>query len=894
MSALAQTATRSSSTPRLSTLALCLLAALAAGCGDRADPLPAVPIAGAKTIFDLENNSADDLARATIQTATGEIVHDAPLVCPARRTDCTIAYRGMDIPDQSTLRFFNSSGQLVSAYKMLAAPMAYTVIAPTRYTTGSHFYEAIYASLNDPSIDREEFDSRLDVLFSGYDSADGKNDRHEELGDLFAAKWLKRGSLSEEAFIDHVAQRVLAHQPEAADELPPAPGPAVSRGIGQRILAWLRGPAGHMISLSPISTAHAGTAGGCPAGVGEFSKTLGKFYGFFGKFGGYGVYAITGLLTEACYTDKTTKTLAKIQQTLGNVQVRLNEIETGLNNLSRFTFEAAVTTHQARVNDAVSDVRTHVNAYTSHLRATGDASLLALVNRQGGLRQSLLSGTPGSGALRRILESPMQTTSGILPRIQEVTRELATYTAALSNLCTDPAILTDIMQRREICNLNIARTTAMLFSLQELAKPMLADIYAVLALDEVEGGQFGRPAGSQSFRTAADTVNQTFAIQSTQLSTAFSALQSQGGTERGFFELLGGVSSHASHNRDLIARMLQVCWDDVTITGDNGRTQTVRVPAIKQWVRARNADRHNDYLVTYCHETPPTWGNPSPRRVKARLYLNADEFGGTIMGVPVPRSNRWRANNDHIYRNHHNFNAGQFWNGWGASATTQYTGGMRDRPLFAGSPLSVASTCGSIEFNRTRWDADRPAASAPPQQITANLQLFERVTQYGRMFNISDTALSGARTNPCGQSVSNRQDISLIAVALENPDWGNSAGFQQRFFNYVRVQADGGFHYVFGAEIGYWLSGQGGTGNAAFYLSHRCVTQDCWEWGRTVSFRNGPRNLNLLASSQAIPHPQTVNGRTISSMNMVGWTRCSQADSAHRDQDWAGLPEHCH
>jgi hypothetical protein len=99
---------------------------------------------------------------------------------------------------------------------------------------------------------------------------------------------------------------------------------------------------------------------------------------------------------------------------------------------------------------------------------------------------------------------------------------------------------------------------------------------------------------------------------------------------------------------------------------------------------------------------------------------------------------------------------------------------------------------------------------------------------------------------------------------------------------------------VFGAEIGYWLSGQGGTGNAAFYLSHRCVTQDCWEWGRTVSFRNGPRNLNLLASSQAIPNPQTVNGRTISSMNMVGWTRCSQADSAHRDQDWAGLPEHCH
>ena len=850
----------------LRTLCVTALSALLVACGGGS---ARTDIGGATTVFEIGNTTTTRFERMTIQPDGAGVTYNAPLGCDPGQTDCLVAYRGADLTTAATLRFYGPSDQLVAAYRMPEAPGDFFRAYPNRFTTGAHLFEAVYQRLQSSvPLTLDDMGLRLDHFFTDYDSADGLLDNNEELGDLFAAQQSRANALDESAFIEQLASRLLGNEVAAPQELVVAS--SLPSQLFSVLTQWLGLPT-QRSTFSLMSTAHAASAQNCSPEMYKFSKTLNLASHFFGPGEAF-VYLASGVLKDHC--DPTANKFEKIQSALGTLQDSISRSERALNQLATFTYETAIRNHNARFNTLRGRINEQWSDYNLLLLGSGHSSLMAHVQAQGGL-QKALSASP---ALRRVLGYPMMHSDGqpgLIPSIRSLTsQDLDTVVAALNNLCRSPGVGQDVIMVRRACNLQVVRTMSQLLALQDMAIPMLADIYAVLHSDPAAAIQIAvPPSGAPSFGLAFQYVTTEFMQQATSAAVSLEQLRSAGGTETGFFELLAGI------NTALRQGLLQAsCFFSSETTDSNNVKSETRTAAIGNWVKAGAAA--NDYLVTYCRD-----GGPRGAHVKARWYLNSQsDFGGTIMGVPVPRA--------HVAMNQDDFQAGRFPSGWGTSnlAVHLQQNSVEIRPprFKFTPPGGRVEGCGSLASNRSRWDAR--TSSTPTAIGSDNLSGENPNRQFGRLYN-GTAALSrdpSSGTLACGEAATGQSRwVTPMTVHLENPDWSGSSGFQQRHFNYIRVQAEGGVHYLFGFEIGYHISGQLNTGNKTRYASHHCLSHDCYTpsgltEGQSVSFRNGPYQLSMFN------RVETVNG---SQANVMGWTACSKAPSSHRDGNWKGTTD---
>ena len=295
------------------------LAAVLVGCADSSSTSEFDPL------FNVTNKTTERFSKSTIVDAeTGATYHSGTLACGAGQSSCPIYYTGPAISTPVDFIFHDERGMVAAAYKLGAAPDAFTGLEVSARTTGYYLIDQLLRRSADlAAMPQSQREAIAYTFTQNYTSADGATDYHEEMAAHYAYR-TRRSGLAVAQFLDDLAGRLLAGEVAGEEEFSlPVMAPV---GVG-----------------SGAQAAAQSTDDSCSTAASNLLVISGAVaFGVQNAFpiGGTVMSAAVGLAQAAC--DDTSTKLDAIDSKLNQLQLSLDSLSDGLGELRSFTAGVAI------------------------------------------------------------------------------------------------------------------------------------------------------------------------------------------------------------------------------------------------------------------------------------------------------------------------------------------------------------------------------------------------------------------------------------------------------------------------------------------------------------------------------------------------------------------------
>ena len=294
------------------------------GCGDGNNGAAGVGgsaagAANSQIDFRVDNTSGYEIQSVQIMNDSGQELAKGDMNC-AKGATCN--FKGvMSVP--GSLKFYDKSHTLVGAYLLPKAPEADQYVKLTGTMLGLYVFKELRSRYPEPVEAPELLLGKVNHLFAKYESADGRPDKLEELGQYYRYRMVGTGLSSEDFYKD------LHRKLKTGESLP----------ANLFKTDQLAATAGRLRSGARTAALSVGAdAEGCPQGISNILDVLESSAGSVPFIGGL---FEAGKL--ACDSSRPETALNDINNQLTTIESKLDTMGLSLEKLKAFTEMQAVT-----------------------------------------------------------------------------------------------------------------------------------------------------------------------------------------------------------------------------------------------------------------------------------------------------------------------------------------------------------------------------------------------------------------------------------------------------------------------------------------------------------------------------------------------------------------------
>ena len=572
------------------------------GCGDGGSGTFGVggsgAAANAQVVFDVNNTSGYDIKTVQIVDKSGQQLLQGDLSC-AKESKCefkaTMAQPGM-------LKFYDSKSTLIGVYSLSQAPESSQYVKPSSSMLGMYVFDGLRKQYPETP---ESLIGKINHLFANYQSADGRPDKFQELGQYYRLQMVGTG-LSEKDFFSDLHKKLDSGETLPKNLIKPQSSALVPKA--KRAVMAVQTGAGYE----------------CPSVISDMFSVIEQTTSFIPGVGG-----LFEMGKIACDNSRTDKAIKDIGDQLSEIQKNLNTMQVGLDKLISFEAMNSITSVLTTTNDVIKDATLHKATYKDLIKDHG--SFRAFVDANGGIEKAWKS----HPKMQEVLKN-LHTDWTLLSKVGESTRK-DSLVRALKLYCEDSdSPVTDWVVNRRQCNGAIAYYQSQIAStyLTELAK--LRDITSTLqAYWEKEKTFIDKNVTMPEPKSNWSDEYQQVILPGLQKGLELAkggfapATLSYPNNDNAYFRLTAGLPEA------LVTRLADSRLNCLVANGA-GKSQI----NIVGWL----SNGSNSYITTMCADVS------SGQTFKSRYYLKNGNEPINLMGVLLPSAEEFfYADNDFMY-----------------------------------------------------------------------------------------------------------------------------------------------------------------------------------------------------------------------------------------------------